>query len=74
MHNIPSFMGHKHVLKIPEVSISKVEKKMSELVTTAWVITVVLLVVSLLVVLVLNTRKQNVKAQNYRGLILFGML
>ena len=47
---------------------------MSELVTTAWVITVVLLVVSLIVVLVLNTRKQKVKAQNHRGLILFGVL
>jgi len=47
---------------------------MSELVTTAWVITVVLLVVSLIVVLVLNARTQKVKAQNYRRLILFGVL
>jgi uncharacterized membrane protein len=47
---------------------------MSELVVTAWVITVVLLVISLIVVLVLNTRTQKVKAQNPRRLILFGVL
>ena len=74
MNNIPSFWGRRHVLKIQEVSVSEVEEEMSELVTTAWVITVVLLVVSLIVVLVLNTRTQKVKAQNYRRLILFGVL
>jgi phosphatidylserine synthase len=47
---------------------------MSELATTAWVVTVILLVVSLIVVLLLNTRKQKTGAQNCRGLILFGVL
>jgi hypothetical protein len=47
---------------------------MSELATTAWVVTVILLVVSLIVVLLLSTRKQKTRVQNCRGLILFGVL
>jgi phosphatidylserine synthase len=66
--------GCRHILKIPEASVSWIEEEMSDLETAAWVIMVVLLVVSLIVVIVLSTRKQNVRTQNYRRLMFFGVL